>query len=78
MNLAAKRTLLGATSNENQITHTYCRWKIIQLYEKEQVTLYFYRRRFSIFLFFSAVFSTLNLSFCGLSRNTGSYSGDFK
>ena len=55
MNLAAKRTLLGATSNENQIMHTYCRWEILQLYEQAQVTLYFYRRRFFNFLFFSAV-----------------------
>ena len=52
MNLAAKRTLLGETSNENQITHAYCRWKIIQLYEQEQVTLYFYRERFFNFFIF--------------------------
>ena len=46
MDLAANRALIGAISNENQITQTYCRWEIIHLYEQEQVTLHFYRRRF--------------------------------
>ena len=51
--LAAKRTLIEAISNENQITQTYCRSEIIQLYEQEQATLHFYH---SFFFVFSAVF----------------------
>ena len=43
MDLAAKRTPIGATSNENQITQAYCRWGIIQPCEKAKHTLNFYR-----------------------------------
>ena len=56
MDFVAKRTFIGATSNENQSTWT-CRIEIIRLYEKAKPTLHFYRRRILIFLFVSAVFS---------------------
>ena len=49
LDLVTKQALIEETSNENQIKKTYCRWKIIHVYEQEQVTLHFYRRRFWIF-----------------------------